>query len=366
METDAIPVMRPLLPAADSLMPYLRAIDGCRTYSNMGPLSNQLSDRLRTRLAGEILPTANATVALSVALTAVQAAPGTLCVVPAWTFAASGHAIVAAGLVPFLVDVDHTSQALTPDLAAEAVARAPARVGAIMVISPFGAPLDPEPWQRFAHDHGVPVVVDAAAGFDTVQSSMLATVVSLHATKVLGAGEGGFIVCRDAAVMDRARAIANFGFAHGRRQAALPGFNAKASEYQAAVALAALDHWPATRAAFAATLLGLRRALPKTVAWPHGLGSDWVASTACVTLDGDARSMAAHCQTHAIATRRWWEDGLHCQPAFSTCPRLPLPVTDTLARRVLGLPCSVDMTTGEIDRIARAVACFPSADQPAT
>ena len=48
--------------------------------------------------------------------------------VPAWTFAATGHAIQLAGLVPWIVDVDPASWALEPFAAREFLRRAPGPV----------------------------------------------------------------------------------------------------------------------------------------------------------------------------------------------------------------------------------------------
>lgn len=355
-----IPVMRPRLPAAEALLPYLRRIDQTRIYSNMGPLSNLLAERLGRHLGGEVLPVANATLGLSVALAASVPASGRLCLMPSWTFAASGHAAQAAGLTPFLVDVCPHSQALTPKQALDALQKAPEQVAAVMVVAPFGAPLDPLPWQDFRNRTQIPVVIDAAAGFDSVKVSAVPTVVSLHATKALGAGEGGFITCTDTELMNRARAIANFGFADGKRLASLVGFNAKISEYQAAVALTALDHWPQTRHALATVLCKLRQVLPESkLWWPDGLGGSWVVSTTALLFSGEAEPLAAHCLSQGIATRCWWGGGLHDQPAFAACPTLALRTTRDLARRSIGLPCYLDMTDAEIDQIARAVATYP-------
>jgi hypothetical protein len=47
----AIPVLRPLLPDADRLLPYLRRIDANRTYSNFGPLACEFEDRIAALLA---------------------------------------------------------------------------------------------------------------------------------------------------------------------------------------------------------------------------------------------------------------------------------------------------------------------------
>ena len=75
---------------------------------------------------------ANATVGLTLALLASEVAPGSLCMVPAWTFAATGHAIELAGLVPWIVDVDAKSWALEPDAARELLRDAPGPVEAVI------------------------------------------------------------------------------------------------------------------------------------------------------------------------------------------------------------------------------------------
>src|ERR1039458_2512438 len=71
------------------------------------------------------------------------------------------------------------------------------KVGAVIAVSPFGAPLEIAPWRDLQEQTGMPVVVDAAAGFDTAGDSPIPQVVSLHATKILGAGEGGFVATAD-------------------------------------------------------------------------------------------------------------------------------------------------------------------------
>ena len=67
-------------------------------------------------------------------------------------------------------------------------------------------------------------------------------VVSLHATKVLGAGEGGIVVFGDVESADRFRAFTNLGFER-TRTSERHGVNGKLPEATAAYALAALDGW---------------------------------------------------------------------------------------------------------------------------
>ena len=97
------------------------------------------------------------------------------------------------------------------------------------------------------HEHGVPVVVDAAASFGATAAGGHfgknfpgAVVFSFHATKAFGIGEGGLVYSRDTDLISRIRQAANFGFSE-TRECVLTGLNGKLSEYAAAIALATLD-----------------------------------------------------------------------------------------------------------------------------
>ena len=84
-----IPVMRPKLPVVERLGPYLQSINSSRTYSNLVPLALTFEERLAARfaLSAEMITTvANATLGLTLALTALKARPGTLCVMPGLDF----------------------------------------------------------------------------------------------------------------------------------------------------------------------------------------------------------------------------------------------------------------------------------------
>jgi SAM-dependent methyltransferase len=94
--------------------------------------------------------------------------------------------------------------------------RAPATVGAVMTVAPFGRPVDGIAWDRYRARTGRPVVIDAAAGFDSLVPCETPSVVSLHATKVIGVGEGGFVASTDEALIKGIRARSNFGFSASR------------------------------------------------------------------------------------------------------------------------------------------------------
>jgi dTDP-4-amino-4,6-dideoxygalactose transaminase len=351
----SIPVMKPRLPSAERLAPYLKAIDSSRMYTNYGPLALSLEDRLAAHFGlpnGTIATVANATLGLTLALTAQGARPGTLCAMPAWTFVASAHAALMAGLVPFFLDVDPETWTLDPRLVPDAEGQAPAPIGAVMPISAFGQPIDVTAWDRVASRSGLPMAIDAAAGFDSFVPGAIPAVISLHATKVLGVGEGGFVVSTDTALIREIRTRANFGF-RGSRDALVPGTNAKLSEYHAAVGHAALDEWSEVRSEWMLAGQHYRTALSALddVWLQDDFGKAWVASTCVVRFGGGVEGAQRALEAAGIETRRWWGAGAHAHPATAAFPRAPLPATEALAGSTLGLPFFRDLTVAEIDRI---------------
>jgi dTDP-4-amino-4,6-dideoxygalactose transaminase len=349
-----LPVAKPRLPLADEIMPYLRRIDQSRWYSNGGPLVQQFEAQLATHAGGGSVATvANATIGLVLALLTYDVAPGSLCMVPSWTFAATGHAIQLAGLIPWIVDVDAATWALDPQAAREFLRNAPGPVSAVIPVSPFGYPIDFPSWNSFRDETGLAVVIDAAAMFDTIRASSVPAVVSLHATKVLGVGEGGFVTSTDASFIQELQKRANFGF-WDSREATVRSFNGKMSEYAAAIGLAALATWDTTRADFArvaAAYVGPFSGKPKAMI-QEGFGERWVSSTVVVAFEeAGAEAVDRELAAHRIGTRRWWGGGLHRHAAFKKLPRGQTENTDFLARKVIGLPCWRDLPNETIVEI---------------
>lgn len=366
--TAPLPVMRPKLPAAAQVLPYLEEIDANRWYSNFGPLTQSFEARLAAHFgsgSGSVLAVANGTLGLMLSLQAVAPLPGDLCMLPAFTFSASASAVIAAGLVPWFVDVDPESWALEPAQAREYLKDAPGRVAAVMPVSVFGRPVNPADWDKFSAETGIPAVIDGAASFDAAQVGRSPVMISLHATKVFGVGEGGLILSRDKELLSRIRSLSSFGFsldpaknADGRA-ALVPGTNGKFSEYAAAVGLAGLDGWTATRSRFFALrdeYLWVMADLPGLKPQPGGR-EPWTSATINFETPGkSAKDLIASLALSGIEARRWWGNGCHAAPAFAACPQAPLPVTNRLVDSVIGLPFYIDMTREEILRVKNAVA----------
>ncbi|MCR9070577.1 MAG: DegT/DnrJ/EryC1/StrS family aminotransferase [Alphaproteobacteria bacterium] len=361
------PVARPRLPDADAILPYLRRIDDNRYYSNFGPLVGEVEARLAKHFDVSpacVTTVANATSGLTAALQAeartrrrnVNDGPA-FCLLPAWTFVATLHAVLAAGLEPYLLDVDEESWALTPEAVENALGRIPGQPVAVMPVAPFGRPLDMAAWDALSERTGLAVVVDAAAGFDRSEAANSPAVFSLHATKVLAAGEGGFAVSRDAEQIDAIRKCINFGFM-GDRVARSRAINGKMSEYHAAVTLAALDAWPETRRVFD----GIARAYQDAFAGQTrirvmpGETDEYATSTMLLVCDEPLPEEAIRAvEQKGVETRRWWGGGVAKQVAYRRFSSDLLPVTDWLAARCVGLPCYPGLSREDVAEIAAVV-----------
>jgi dTDP-4-amino-4,6-dideoxygalactose transaminase len=301
----------------------------------------------------------NGTLGLTVALQALEISRDTHCLMPSWTFTATPAAALAAGLIPAFVDVDAKTQCLTPDIALAAIKKFRKKIGAVMPVSPFGYPLDVASWDRFTEETGIPVVIDAAAAFDSFHHGSMKVgrtpvMISLHATKICGIGEGGLLLTTSKDIAHRIRKIINFGFESDRLSHRV-AINAKPSEYNAAVAMGVLDEWEHIRAEWARVqgfyIDGLGMA--GFSCWMH---PDWVTSTCNVLVPKMAVDMAQALRAVGIDTRRWWETGCHAHPAYRDFPIIgELPNTQYLGQSMLGLPGAMDMTTEMLDRVVQSV-----------
>jgi dTDP-4-amino-4,6-dideoxygalactose transaminase len=219
----------------------------------------------------------------------------------------------------------------------------------------------------FWEETGIPVIIDGAACFDTIHSIPASRpgrspiMVSLHATKVLGTGEGGLVVSTDDAVVRRVRQVCNFGI-WGAAHEQILGYNGKLSEYHAAVGLAALDAWPERREALEGRTQRYLRALQRLpgIEMLPRYGEGWV-SAYCTVIVPEAGAVGDRLTQSGIENRRWWQDGVHRFAAYRGFSKDDLVTTEKLATSVLSLPFSHDITDEEIDRVVDSLEAALSA-----
>lgn len=208
-------------------------------WTNSGNLTQRLERELAARLGWRCArATSSGTHALTIALMALHLDAGAEVVTTPLTFAATAHAIEAAGLEPVFAAVDPVTLNLDPDAVAEAVGP---RTGAILPVHLFGVAVDPR-IDAVAASLGLPVVYDAAHafGFADVVGRGAFVAYSLHATKILHTGEGGLLVTTEDALDERAAQARNFAIGSAGVPTAR-GTNGKLPEMSAAVGLSMLD-----------------------------------------------------------------------------------------------------------------------------
>jgi len=364
-KSEPIVLLRPRLPEAEKLLPLLREIDATGIYSNGGPLLQRFQASLggwlgrRAGLASvHVVPTSSGTAAIEVALRARAVRGRRICLMPAYTFVASAHAVCNAGLEPWLLDIEESSLALTPAIAIRALASLPEIPAAVLVVSAFGAPVDVAAWEAFEAEHGIPVVYDAAAAVTSLRKiGRQPLCVSLHATKVFGIGEGGAVITEDADLAERARAITGFGFTGTDRLSVLRGGNYRMSEYAAAIGLVVLSEIDEKIAAISELGRRYRDALVESPCrLQTGAATDWATLTLnAIVPEPLLTTVLGELDVDLIQWRRWWGFGVHTHPAFFGLRRASLAATERSAWRVIGLPFHEGLTDTAIARVARCL-----------
>lgn len=331
----------PCMPSEEQIAPYLKRIHQNRVYSNFGPLNAELESRLAQYFSVD----ENNVVTVSSATLGLQSIVAFFnhfneWASPSWSFTATGLAVLQRGKKLRFVDVDAEWRARFENVNEE--------IGLIDV-APFGDAV------RFIHpnDCSRKTLIDAAASFDALRNigednSMSGTpiVVSMHATKLLGAGEGGVVISKDKRLIDFIRNWSSFGFKRGERNSLIIGTNAKLSEFSAAVALASFDAWAVNRSSYLELLdwarsVSMKAELQVQPSMEKGLVSPyWIVKTTPERLE----SLKNLFRDSQIQTRQWWGYGMHDMPVFRGIARSGLESTDKLARQTLGLPFHLDLS----------------------
>jgi dTDP-4-amino-4,6-dideoxygalactose transaminase len=148
----------------------------------------------------------------------------------------------------------------------------------------------------------------------------------------------------------------NFGFS-GARESQLAGLNAKMSELQAAYAHAVLDGWEQERAEWIAARDRVLRVGDEVGLTTFHASRRQVTPYWIVVLPDAATTDVVErvLEDHGVGTRRWWSRGCHRMPAYADVPHGPLPVTEDVADRYLGLPLYRGLSEADAERIHAAL-----------
>src|ERR1700720_2670400 len=153
-----IPVNEPLLEGNEER--YLSECVRTGWISSEGPFVKRFEEEFASRVGrNHGVAVSNGSVALDVAIAALDLGPGDEVILPSFTIISCAAAIVRAGATPVLVDCEPNIWNTTAERIAERVTQ---RTKAIMIVHIYGLPVDMDPVLGLARQHGLKIIEDAA------------------------------------------------------------------------------------------------------------------------------------------------------------------------------------------------------------
>lgn len=238
-----LPLIQVNPPSLEESMQFINVAYSNGIFSNSAELqrlaSETLSKHVGTEFSGYLA--SNNTMALTACLLSIGVR-GKHVIVSNFTFAATLDAVILAGGIPLVCDIDEESLVLNFNDVKYFLESSEFEIAAVMPTRVLGFVTDLSKLVQLCDSFDVPVVVDAAACFPAqanswnFQSQAKFEVFSLHATKVFGIGEGGLVV-GSAEAISEVKSRSNFGLVPGENRFT-DGLNAKADEFTASRALA--------------------------------------------------------------------------------------------------------------------------------
>lgn len=308
------------------------------------------------------------TAALSLLLQAAGVGRGDEVIVPAHTFIATALAVVDAGAVPVLCDVDSVTGLLDVEAAAAVVGP---RTAAVVAVHLYGQMCEMEPLVRFAGERGLVLVEDAAQAHGAECNGRgpggfgAGAAFSFYPSKNLGAlGDAGAVCTDDTTIAERVRRLRDLGRRSPGKHLHL-GVNERLDAMQAAFLGVKLRHLERANALRRAHAAHYRQVLRGRVRLLQELpGTPCVFHLFPVRVP-DRDRVARRLRRSGIETGVHYTPALHRQPALrrvALCPA-ELPGADAWATEELSLPMSPLLEPHEVERAAEA--CLAAVDEAA-
>lgn len=338
-----------------------------------GKLVSSFSENLAKYVGVKhVIPCANGTDALQIALMALDLQPGDEVIVPAFTYVATAEVIALLHLVPVMVDVMSDDFSINLEQVKKAIGP---KTKAIVPVHLFGQCAGMEELLAIAKEYNIYVVEDTAQAIGAKyifkdgsihQAGTIGHVgtTSFFPSKNLGCyGDGGAIFTNNDALATRLKMMANHGQSKKYHHDVI-GVNSRLDTLQAAILdikLKHLDEYCAARNAVAdyydsklQHINGIT--IPKRVANSTHVFHQYTLKIA----DGKRDALKNHLAEKGIPSMVYYPFPLHFQKAYQT-NRFPigsLPVSEQLCKEVLSLPIHTEMTEEVQDYIINSIIEF--------
>ena len=319
-----------------------------------------------------VVPCANGTDALQIAMMALGLEPGDEVITPSFTYIATTEVMALLRLNPVFVDVDPRTFCIDPSKIRKAITP---RTKAIVPVHLYGQSAPMEEIMDIAKEFGLFVIEDNAQAIGaTIQFSdgtvhMTGTIgdigcTSFFPSKNLGCfGDGGAIVTRDASIANKVRMIANHGQSK-RYYHDIVGCNSRLDSIQAAVLNVKLRHLNQYNEARkqAAAFYSNAFASNSKITVPHiADGNTHVFHQYTLILkDHNRDELVEQLAAVGIPAMIYYPVPAHRQNMFSflNLPAVDLPVTDWLTQRVISLPIHTELDQDQLNFIVGHVNTF--------
>ena len=320
--------------------------------------------------ARHVIPCANGTDALRLALMALDLQPGDEVVTVPFTFVSTLEVIVLLGLKPVLVDVCPDTFVMDPDQLETAIT---SKTKAILPVHLFGQCVDMERILSIARAHNLYVVEDAcqAIGAEVTfsdgtvhQAGTMGDVgcTSFFPSKNLGCfGDGGAVFTQKDELAAKIRSIANHGMSEKYYYERV-GLNSRLDTLQAAilqVKLRHLDEYIAARQAAAARYnVALQNVAYLQTPALESYSTHVYHQYTLRILDGSRKARTERLSAHDIPYAIYYPLPLHLQQAYRHLgySEGAFPVSEMLSRQVLSLPMHTELTEEQIHHITSTLA----------
>lgn len=351
--------------------------------SSVGSYVNRFEEQVAQRAGTEhAIATVNGTAALHIAMLLAGVRPGDEVIVPAMTFIAPVNTIRYIGAHPVFVDSEPEYWQMDPAAVTsfledgceqrdgELINRNTGReVKAIVPVHILGHPVDHDTIAAAANKAGIPVIEDATESLGArykgrpVGSLGEIACFSFNGNKIITTGGGGMLVTDNAHHAERARYLTTqakddpLEYIHGE-----VGYNYRLTNVLAAIGVAQLEQLDAyitRKREIAKRYRDALGAIPGVTVMKQAPRAESIFWLFTILIDEEitgvgSRELLRRLGDARIQTRPLWQP-IHKSPAYPEYHDLSLPVAERLNRQALSLPCSVNLTDQQQDRVIQEI-----------
>jgi len=338
-----------------------------------GKAVKDFAQNLSTYLGvNHVIPCANGTDALQIAMMALDLKPGDEIITPSFTYIATTEVVALLGLKPVFVDVDPITFCMDVESLKKAITP---KTKLIVPVHLYGHAAPMEEIMEIANANNLLVIEDNAQAigcdytFSNGVTKKTGTIghigaTSFYPSKNLGAfGDGGALCTNDKVLADKMTKIANHGQS-ARYYHDVVGCNSRLDSIQAAILnikLKKLDEYNSARQSVAKYYNDAFASIEQIVAPSQVKYSTHVFHQYTVQLKGvDRDKFIAHLAAKEIPCMIYYPVPGHLQKMFGEQKNTNwnLPITDSLTPCVCSLPVHTEMDEVQLAYIVEGVKSF--------